>query len=189
MSHVWCSRLRPTTGVHLAPCYDEFRGPRSDYVRQVALEATTTEFNESYSELVEYSYLALGYPFIPFSPEEVSLIVEISAGEGNLSAPASEFLKYLDGMDKEFQNLKNSSENFNLKEFVYENSVRCDDFFLYCIALVFPLNCCDIFRPVLTSMGLCYALRDHGEILQLIRQSPIEFSVIIDLVSPPHLSE
>ncbi|GFW64038.1 hypothetical protein TNCV_707431 [Trichonephila clavipes] len=28
--------------VHLAPCHHEFRGPRSDYVRQVAL-ATTTE--------------------------------------------------------------------------------------------------------------------------------------------------
>ncbi|GFV48367.1 hypothetical protein TNCV_2512671 [Trichonephila clavipes] len=25
---------RPTTGVLLAPCHDEFRGPRSDYVRQ-----------------------------------------------------------------------------------------------------------------------------------------------------------
>ncbi|GFT49186.1 hypothetical protein TNCV_2860301 [Trichonephila clavipes] len=29
-------------GVPLAPCHDEFRGPRSDYVRQVALETTTT---------------------------------------------------------------------------------------------------------------------------------------------------
>ncbi|GFX71682.1 hypothetical protein TNCV_4131281 [Trichonephila clavipes] len=38
MSPVWCARLRPTTGLHLAPCNDEFRGPRSDYVRQVALE-------------------------------------------------------------------------------------------------------------------------------------------------------
>ncbi|GFU90053.1 hypothetical protein TNCV_2439401 [Trichonephila clavipes] len=34
LSHVWCSRPRPTTGVLLAPCHDEFRGPRSDYVRQ-----------------------------------------------------------------------------------------------------------------------------------------------------------
>ncbi|GFV58570.1 hypothetical protein TNCV_2897471 [Trichonephila clavipes] len=34
--------VRPTTGVHLAPCHDEFRGPRSDYVRQVALETTAT---------------------------------------------------------------------------------------------------------------------------------------------------
>ncbi|GFY18590.1 hypothetical protein TNCV_2398151 [Trichonephila clavipes] len=40
LSPVWCSR--PTTGVPLAPCHDEFRGPRSDYVRQMALETTTT---------------------------------------------------------------------------------------------------------------------------------------------------
>ncbi|GFU29698.1 hypothetical protein TNCV_4745341 [Trichonephila clavipes] len=26
--------LRPATSVLLAPCHDEFRGPRSDYVRQ-----------------------------------------------------------------------------------------------------------------------------------------------------------
>ncbi|GFV20930.1 hypothetical protein TNCV_4531991 [Trichonephila clavipes] len=32
MSPVWCSRLRSTTGIHLAPLHDEFRGPRSDYV-------------------------------------------------------------------------------------------------------------------------------------------------------------
>ncbi|GFS95564.1 uncharacterized protein NPIL_627351 [Nephila pilipes] len=149
-----------------------------------------SELNESFSELVEYSYLALGYPFIPFSPEEVSLIVEISVSEqtSNLSAPAAEFRKYLDDMDQEFQRLKNSSKNFNLTNYIHENSVRCDEFFLYCLALVFPLNCCDIFRPVLTSMGLCYALRDHGDILELIRESPIEFSVVIDLTSPPHLN-
>ncbi|GFW28084.1 tryptophan 5-hydroxylase 1 [Trichonephila clavipes] len=28
---------RPTTGLPLAPCHDEFRGPRSDYVRQHSL--------------------------------------------------------------------------------------------------------------------------------------------------------
>ncbi|GFU73249.1 uncharacterized protein TNCV_493741 [Trichonephila clavipes] len=32
LSPVWCSRPRPTTGVLLAPCHDEFRGPQSDYV-------------------------------------------------------------------------------------------------------------------------------------------------------------
>ncbi|GFX51862.1 uncharacterized protein TNCV_3062801 [Trichonephila clavipes] len=32
----------PTTGVLLAPCHDELRGPRSDYVRQVALATITT---------------------------------------------------------------------------------------------------------------------------------------------------
>ncbi|GFU09890.1 hypothetical protein TNCV_784391 [Trichonephila clavipes] len=36
-------KARPTAGVHPAPCHDEFRGPRSDYVRQVAFETTTTE--------------------------------------------------------------------------------------------------------------------------------------------------
>ncbi|GFX61381.1 uncharacterized protein TNCV_4894251 [Trichonephila clavipes] len=40
LSPVWCSRPRP--GVLLAPCHDEFHGPRSDCVRQVALEITTT---------------------------------------------------------------------------------------------------------------------------------------------------
>ncbi|GFV72805.1 hypothetical protein TNCV_2713971 [Trichonephila clavipes] len=41
LSPVWCSR--PMTGIHLAPCHDEFRSPRSEYVRQVALEKTTWE--------------------------------------------------------------------------------------------------------------------------------------------------
>ncbi|GFX55245.1 hypothetical protein TNCV_1157021 [Trichonephila clavipes] len=39
-----CSMPRPTTGVLLVPCHDEFRGPRSDYIRQVALATTTTKF-------------------------------------------------------------------------------------------------------------------------------------------------
>ncbi|GFU41448.1 uncharacterized protein TNCV_4585971 [Trichonephila clavipes] len=33
-------KARPTTGVHPAPCHKEFLGPRSDYVKQVALETT-----------------------------------------------------------------------------------------------------------------------------------------------------
>ncbi|GFW44417.1 hypothetical protein TNCV_1748461 [Trichonephila clavipes] len=37
----WCSRPRPITGVLLAPSHDEFRGPRSDYVKLVALATTT----------------------------------------------------------------------------------------------------------------------------------------------------
>ncbi|GFU20231.1 hypothetical protein TNCV_1788211 [Trichonephila clavipes] len=41
LSPVWYSR--PATGVLLAPCHDEFRGPRSHYVRQVALEAATQQ--------------------------------------------------------------------------------------------------------------------------------------------------
>ncbi|GFW17124.1 uncharacterized protein TNCV_2762481 [Trichonephila clavipes] len=40
LSPVWCSRPRPTTSVLLAPCYEKFCGPRSDYIRQVALTTT-----------------------------------------------------------------------------------------------------------------------------------------------------
>ncbi|GFU28503.1 uncharacterized protein TNCV_1410401 [Trichonephila clavipes] len=50
LSPVWYSR--PTTGVLLAPCHDEFRGSRSDYVRQVALETTTTTVSQHLIELV-----------------------------------------------------------------------------------------------------------------------------------------
>ncbi|GFW91420.1 hypothetical protein TNCV_3375861 [Trichonephila clavipes] len=38
---VWCSKLRRTTGVHLALCRDEFHGPRPDTIRRVELETTT----------------------------------------------------------------------------------------------------------------------------------------------------
>ncbi|GIX88203.1 uncharacterized protein CDAR_269341 [Caerostris darwini] len=147
------------------------------------------DFNDSYRNLVEYSFLALGYPFIPFTPEEVSMIVEISMklDHEKLKSEVLKFHNHLEDMEKRFQQLQNSTVDFNLQHFVMNNSVKCEEFFLYCIALVFPLNCCDIFRPVLTSMGLCYALIDSKEILRLLENAPVDFSVIIDLFSPPHL--
>ncbi|GFW06987.1 hypothetical protein TNCV_3691831 [Trichonephila clavipes] len=58
------SKTMPTTGVPLAPSHDEFRGPRSDYIRQVALETTTTTVPKhlhSGLKIVELaSYLAAG---------------------------------------------------------------------------------------------------------------------------------
>ncbi|GFW09467.1 hypothetical protein TNCV_3995741 [Trichonephila clavipes] len=38
--------LANTTGVLLVHCHDEFRGPRSDYVRLVTLATTTTDFKK-----------------------------------------------------------------------------------------------------------------------------------------------
>ncbi|KAF8770878.1 acid-sensing ion channel 1-like [Argiope bruennichi] len=148
-----------------------------------------TDLNDSYLNLVEYSFLALGYPFIPLTPDEISMVVDISTKdkENELPSHILQFENRLNELDERFRALRNISESFNLREFVIENSVGCKDFFLYCIALVFPLDCCKIFQPVLTSMGLCYSLEDRSEILDLIKKSPIEFSVIIDLVSPPHL--
>ncbi|GFS83753.1 hypothetical protein TNCV_610891 [Trichonephila clavipes] len=40
---VTCMVLKANDRRTSSPCHDEFRGPRSDYVRQVALETTTTE--------------------------------------------------------------------------------------------------------------------------------------------------
>ncbi|GFW68051.1 hypothetical protein TNCV_1618121 [Trichonephila clavipes] len=36
-------KAKATTCVLLAPYHDEFRGPRSDFVKQVVLETTTTD--------------------------------------------------------------------------------------------------------------------------------------------------
>ncbi|GFU27901.1 uncharacterized protein TNCV_450001 [Trichonephila clavipes] len=67
---VWSSRPTTTTGVLLTPCHDEFHGPRSDYVRQVALVTTTTttscgskaDFAEGEPNIFRYAtgYFCLG---------------------------------------------------------------------------------------------------------------------------------
>ncbi|GFX05950.1 hypothetical protein TNCV_759861 [Trichonephila clavipes] len=41
-SHFTCMVLKANDRRTSCPCQDEFRGPRSDYVRQVALATTTT---------------------------------------------------------------------------------------------------------------------------------------------------
>ncbi|GFU51005.1 hypothetical protein TNCV_4461971 [Trichonephila clavipes] len=43
----------PTTGVPLAPCHDEFRGPRSDYVRQEQKNSNTVDAENSDSDFEE----------------------------------------------------------------------------------------------------------------------------------------
>ncbi|GFV10552.1 hypothetical protein TNCV_3545811, partial [Trichonephila clavipes] len=47
--HPWCSR--PTTGVPLAHCTMNFSGPRSDYVKQVALATTTKQIGPDASQV------------------------------------------------------------------------------------------------------------------------------------------
>ncbi|GFT28130.1 hypothetical protein TNCV_645111 [Trichonephila clavipes] len=41
---ITCMVLKANDRRTSSPCHSEFRGPRSDYVRQVALETTTTYF-------------------------------------------------------------------------------------------------------------------------------------------------
>ncbi|GFV47876.1 uncharacterized protein TNCV_3414931 [Trichonephila clavipes] len=45
---VTCMVLKANDRRTSCPCHDEFRGPRSDYVRQVALATTTTTNNNTY---------------------------------------------------------------------------------------------------------------------------------------------
>ncbi|GFW83277.1 uncharacterized protein TNCV_2509171 [Trichonephila clavipes] len=60
LSPVWCSRPRTTTGVLLAPCYDEFCGPRSDYVRQVALATAIIPVSTTSAEKKELFKIKTG---------------------------------------------------------------------------------------------------------------------------------
>ncbi|GFY24252.1 uncharacterized protein TNCV_1013011 [Trichonephila clavipes] len=79
------------TGVRLAPCHDEFRGPRSDYVRQEVLETNrTAQFSMTFSNicgrisaitrrmLFANGQAFVAYPYRPMtlhSPTENSLAV------------------------------------------------------------------------------------------------------------------
>ncbi|GFW88303.1 zinc finger protein 277 [Trichonephila clavipes] len=45
-------KVQSSTSVPLAPCHDEFRGPRSDYVRQVALETQHNNHEAHHVEVV-----------------------------------------------------------------------------------------------------------------------------------------
>ncbi|GFX99030.1 hypothetical protein TNCV_4302051 [Trichonephila clavipes] len=68
--HAW---PRPTTGVLLAPCHDEFRGPQSDYIRQVALATTTIHTQQCYYSILPSASI------IPAA--EVTILVTSAAGE------------------------------------------------------------------------------------------------------------
>ncbi|GFY17025.1 uncharacterized protein TNCV_1088021 [Trichonephila clavipes] len=50
---VTCMVLKANDRRTSCPCHDEFRGPRSDYVRQVALATTTTT---TINRLVKFTY-------------------------------------------------------------------------------------------------------------------------------------
>ncbi|GFW82808.1 uncharacterized protein TNCV_3493781 [Trichonephila clavipes] len=52
---VTCMVLKANDRRTSCPCHDEFRGPRSDYVRQVALATTTT--NRCFKSLPIYNHL------------------------------------------------------------------------------------------------------------------------------------
>ncbi|GFV34418.1 uncharacterized protein TNCV_2944241 [Trichonephila clavipes] len=52
---VTCMVLKVNDRRTSCPCHDEFRGPRSDYVRQVALATTTTDLHLTLPEVILFS--------------------------------------------------------------------------------------------------------------------------------------
>ena len=63
---------------------------------------------------------------------------------------------------------------------------RSDEIFLRCIAMVFDLNCTEIVRPVLTSMGTCFNVL-VGDIVKNIESMDLETTLIFDLHAAPQL--
>lgn len=87
----------------------------------------SSESNNSQKTLVEYAYLALGYPFSPLSPLEVSLMVGIKKYELEgvpLTPELKAFSQILEGLNGDYQDQKQRTPEFNLTEFILENSVR-----------------------------------------------------------------
>ncbi|XP_055947056.1 acid-sensing ion channel 1A-like [Argiope bruennichi] len=139
-------------------------------------------------ELVEYVFLALGFPMVSFTPHELSLVIKLDMYLNNLTTLDMEALSFgrrLKNLEEQFQKLQ-SSDSFNLTHFIFEHSIKCQEFFSKCVALVFPLTCCDIFQPVLTSIGLCYTLKPNNDFADLMEKMPLEVPFIMDLISPPH---
>ncbi|GFU76278.1 uncharacterized protein TNCV_527581 [Trichonephila clavipes] len=63
---VTCMVLKANDRRTSCPCHDEFRGPRSDYVRQVALATTTTSILQYGSEEVLVPHKFIGFNSLCF---------------------------------------------------------------------------------------------------------------------------
>ncbi|CAL1283459.1 unnamed protein product, partial [Larinioides sclopetarius] len=88
-------------------------------------------------------------------------------------------------LEERYQELQ-SSDIFNLTLFIIDHSIGCQEFFSRCFVLVFSLHCCDIFQPVLTTVGLCYTMKPNQDLMDLMKKTPLEIPFIIDLQSPTH---
>lgn len=63
---------------------------------------------------------------------------------------------------------------------------RSDEIFVRCIALVFDINCTQIFHPVLTSMGICFSVL-VADIVESIESLDLEITLIFDLHAAPEV--
>ncbi|KAG8195451.1 hypothetical protein JTE90_013903 [Oedothorax gibbosus] len=151
-----------------------------------------TDFNSSYLHLVEYAFLALGFPFSVLPPAEVSHLIRIALHKmtnETLEHDAVRMLEHLTKIEKKYNDTKDNDKNFDIRQFIFNHSVECEDFFYNCNVMVFSIKCCDVFRPVLTSLGQCYSLMEPKDIVEVVNKSPFDASFVMDLVSPPNIEK
>ncbi|XP_071042612.1 uncharacterized protein [Parasteatoda tepidariorum] len=166
---------------HFFPVY-----PRITICRRPSYK---TGINGSDLELFEYALLALGYPFKSLTPKESALLVENAVTRNNiffkLAFPEKKaFGEKLKEVDERYKKLKKSIANFDLRHFIIENSASCQEIFVECTATVAEIECCEVFKPVLTNLGLCYTLEENFEIVNT--EEKLSSSVLmLELNSPP----
>ncbi|XP_076330671.1 bile acid-sensitive ion channel-like [Tachypleus tridentatus] len=95
---------------------------------------------------LKYLSIALGYPFISLNYKELSAIVDA------IRTNQTEGLYW-----KIMGNTTNKMHfSGNLREYIIKKSLKCNELFLKCSLPAFETSCCNIFKPILTSYGMCF---------------------------------
>lgn len=78
-------------------------------------------------DVLEYAYLALGFPFTPLSPKEISLLIDsilYVLKKKPLTPEMQEFAVHMQKQAASYQQYKMSIKNFNLTQYLIENSAK-----------------------------------------------------------------
>nr|XP_042897340.1 uncharacterized protein LOC107442551 [Parasteatoda tepidariorum] len=149
------------------------------------------DLNETFLSIVEYASLSFGYPFISLTPRETAMIIQLGmvniSTDQSLKPKLNAFKQNLMRQENRYKVLKRMNPHFDLKKFMLENGVRCENFFSHCMASINSFNCCDSFKPILTSFGLCYTFESLTEVDETSRSMDMKFTFIFDLLSPPDI--
>lgn len=135
--------------------------------------------------IMEYAFSALGYPFQSLTIVEKALLFDSSA------YPEEEkvFKEKMKSARQQYDAYKVEIQNFSLHHFLYSSRISCETMFRDCIAEIVPLNCCEIFYPILTSLGGCYTLKLNKQLKYMVKNTARAggFSLFIDLLSPTRI--
>ncbi|XP_035209658.1 acid-sensing ion channel 4-B-like [Stegodyphus dumicola] len=137
--------------------------------------AFTIDDTEDTLSLPIYHALSLGYPYSGLTLDErINLHETVTLTEEWIEKVNSSLWMHKDKL-KEF-------ENANVSEILWENSYRCEDVFRRCSVGFETMSCCDIFNPVLTTYGYCFALQVNKTSLGALEMETLPF--IVDLHVP-----